>query len=116
MRERRLPVEPGLGRLLGQLVKNYPALGPHALLIVNDIDQPHATVPANRRALEADRTLVEQLDQGIRVKTSTASRGPTVTYGPGATFPTGRRVRRKPGDDPRQSPLELDDGPTQERD
>ena len=64
----------------------------------------------------ASRILSDLVDRGILVKTSTASRGPTVTYGPGAKFPTGRRVRRKPRDDPSQSPLERDDGPTQERD
>ena len=63
----------------------------------------------------ASRILSDLVDRGILVKTSTASRGPTVTYGPGAKFPTRRRVRRKPGDDPSQSPLERDDGPTQER-
>jgi len=64
----------------------------------------------------ASRILSDLVDRGILVKTSTASRGPSVTYGPGATFPTGRRVRRKPGDVPGQSRLERDDGPTQERD
>jgi hypothetical protein len=42
--------------------------------------------------------------------------GPRRHTDPGAKFPTGRRVRRKPGDDPSQSPLERDDGPTQDRD
>ena len=54
----------------------------------------------------ASRILSDLVDRGILVKTSTASRGPSVRYGPGAKFPTGRRVRRKPGDDPSQSPLE----------
>ena len=64
----------------------------------------------------ASRILSDLVDRGILVKTSTASRGSPVAYGPGAKFPTGRRVRRKPGDDPRQPPVELDDGPTEERD
>ena len=63
----------------------------------------------------ASRILSDLVDRGILEKTSTASRGPSVTYGPGAEFPTGRRVRPKPDDDPIQSPPERDDGPTPER-
>ena len=103
-----------IGRsVLGQVSSAFThAFGDRAAVVVGDERTMAVAGQAVHDALAAAGVPV--LDP--YVKTSTASRGPTVTYGPGAEFPTGRRVRRKPGDDPRQSPLERDDGPTEERD
>ena len=44
----------------------------------------------------ASRILSDLVDRGILVKTSTAQRGPSVTYGPGPKFPLkGTRQSQK---------------------
>lgn len=56
----------------------------------------------------ASRILSDLVDRGVLVKTSAATRGPSVTYGPGAKFPparTRRAVREE--QHPAQSTLDL---------
>ena len=57
----------------------------------------------------ASRILSDLVDRGVLVKTSKATRGPTVTYGPGAKFPSTRRSRAQAPDDPAQSTLALEE-------
>jgi len=48
-------------------------------------------------ATPASRVLGDLVERGILVKTSPAQRGPSVTYGPGPSFPKAPRSRRKAG-------------------
>ena len=57
----------------------------------------------------ASRILSDLVDRGVLVKTSKATRGPTVTYGPGAKFPSTRHSRAQAPDDPAQSTLALEE-------
>lgn len=62
----------------------------------------------------ASRILSDLVNRGILVKTSKATRGPGVTYGPGAQFPTPRSRRRTLTDDPNQAILDLEAEPSEE--
>ena len=57
----------------------------------------------------ASRILSDLVDRQVLVKTSTAQRGPSVTYGPGAAFPAKRRQRRRGDTEPLQGELALDE-------
>jgi len=57
----------------------------------------------------ASRILSDLVDRAVLVKTSKATRGPAVTYGPGPKFPSARRSRPVASDDAAQSPLTLED-------
>lgn len=59
------------------------------------------------RPATASRILSDLVDRGVLVKTSKATRGPAVTYGPGPRFPATRRPRPQTADT--QSPLSLDE-------
>jgi len=58
----------------------------------------------------ASRILSDLVDREILIKTSKASRGPSVTYGPGVRFPKSRG-RRSTGSESGQSPLQFDESP-----
>lgn len=57
----------------------------------------------------ASRILSDLVARGVLVKTSKATRGPAVTYGPGPKFPSARRTRQQASNDPAQSTLALDE-------
>lgn len=60
----------------------------------------------------ASRLLSDLVDRGILIKTSKATRGPSVTYGPGSRFPkSGKREKRPPRRDVLQTSLEFDPEP-----
>jgi ATP-dependent DNA helicase RecG len=59
----------------------------------------------------ASRILSDLVDRGVLVKTSKATRGPAVTYGPGPKFPSTRRSRPQAPDGPAQSTLTLEETP-----
>lgn len=57
----------------------------------------------------ASRILSDLVDRRILVKTSTASRGPSVTYGPGDAFPTSNRRASRGRDNGNPAQPTLDD-------
>jgi ATP-dependent DNA helicase RecG len=65
------------------MVREAGEVNARMVRLMFDLDTPGAT-----------RVLVDLVDRGILVKTSTATRGPSVTYGPGPVFPAAPRRRR----------------------
>lgn len=57
----------------------------------------------------ANQILKQARDSGLIVRTSEATRGPSVEYGPGPNFPPKRSTRRRAPAAPNQEALSLDD-------
>lgn len=59
-------------------------------------------------SVAASRVLGDLVDRGILTKTSDAQRGPSVTYGPGSSFPSTSKKRGKSKPNPDEAPEPLD--------
>jgi len=62
-------------------------------------------------SVAASRVLGDLVDRGILTKTSDAQRGPSVTYGPGSSFPSSskKRTKSRPNSDDAPDPPDSQD-------
>jgi ATP-dependent DNA helicase RecG len=80
----RLYAGPESDRKIVELVRETGHVNSRMLKTLLDVDTPTAS-----------RILADLVERGLLAKTSAAARGPSVTYGPGAEFPSRRSPKTK---------------------